>query len=731
MTSGLDWLKPSGDASKPPRQPVAASSPLAEDRSRVLKHGDTFAVLNHAGGIEPGGLGEEGLYHESTRFLSLLSTELDDRRLFFLGPAYRGDDSEFRANFTNPELDDGGASRLLFGALHVSLRVFLWRRVLYQQVTVKNYAAQPVEASLTFRFAADFADIFEIRGMRRQARGHDMDPRVSHDEVSLAYRGLDGVVRKTMLTFSPAPDRLDGDRAEVRLAIPPSSETSCLITVGCDSGVEAPRPLIIEHARAEARAEAERRSAWSCHLQTSNGFVNNWIARATADLDMLTTELPTGPYPYAGLPWFNTPFGRDGIITALETLWLRPELARGVLTYLASTQATETIADRDAEPGKILHETRNGEMASLREMPFGRYYGTADATPLFVLLAGEYYCRTGDLDFARLLWPNVEAALSWVDAYGDCDGDGFVEYQRKAATGLLHHGWRDSDDAVFRATGFPAPEGPIALCEAQAYVFAARHAAVRLARALGHPHRAADLARRAEQLRRNFEAAFWCDDLSTYAAALDGDKRQCRAQVSSAGHSLFAGIAAPERAGRLAKTLLSDAFYSGWGIRTLSSAEERYNPMSYHNGSVWPHDSALIAYGLARYGYGELALRILTGLMEASLYFELRRMPELFCGFPRQPDEAPVLYPVACSPQAWAASSTFLLLQATLGLEINALDARIRFSNPQLPPHIGELRIHNLHVGKNTVDLLVTSQEQDVGVDVLRREGPIEVIVVK
>jgi len=449
-----------------------------------------------------------------------------------------------------------------------------------------------------------------------------------------------------------------------------------------------------------------------------------------SDLHMLTTELPTGPYPYAGVPWFNTPFGRDGIITALESLWLRPQLARGVLAYLAASQATEVIPEQDAEPGKIVHEVRHGEMAALKEMPFGRYYGSVDATPLFVCLAGAYYERTGDRAWVESLWPNVEAALRWIDRFGDRDGDGFVEYHRQSADGLVHQGWKDSDDAVFHADGSPA-RGPIALCEVQGYVYAARRAGAALAAALGQTERARQLTGQADELRENFERAFWCEELSTYALALDGDKQPCRLRASNAGHCLFAGIASPQRAPRVARTLLSPASFSGWGVRTLAASERRYNPMSYHNGSVWPHDNALIAQGLARYGLAEQVLQIWTGLFEAAMYLDLHRMPELFCGFPQDPGEGPVPYPVACAPQAWSAASVFLLLQASLGLQINAPEARVCFTRPQLPASLGELRIHNLEVAGATVDLLLVRHEHDVGVNVLRREGDIQIFVVQ
>jgi glycogen debranching enzyme len=548
--------------------------------------------------------------------------------------------------------------------------------------------------------------------------------------VVLGYRGLDGVVRRSLIHFEPPPTSLTAGTARLELPIRPQQESIVDMTVTCERGAAAPVVLRFDEARAEAQASLEHCNAWSCHVHTSNGQINAWINRAMSDLHMMTTELPTGPYPYAGVPWFNTPFGRDGIITALECLWLRPELARGVLAYLAATQAKEVIPEQDAEPGKILHETRRGEMATLKEMPFGRYYGSVDATPLFVLLAGAYFERTGDRSFVATLWPSIEAALHWIDHHGDRDGDGFIEYQRQSGDGLIHQGWKDSDDAIFHADGVQA-RGPIALCEVQAYVYGARQAAAALASELGHVDRAAELAHQADSLRASFEQAFWSEELSTYALALDGDKRPCRVRTSNAGHCLFTGIATPEHARLVARTLLAAESFSGWGVRTLASSESRYNPMGYHTGSVWPHDNALIARGLARYGLGEKALRIWTGLFEAGMYFDLHRMPELFCGFTQEPGEGPVLYPVACAPQAWSAASVFLALQACLGLEIQATQNQISFTRPHLPASLGELRIHNLRVAGATVDLLLVRHESDVGVNVLRREGDVLVMTIK
>jgi glycogen debranching enzyme len=709
---------------------ILATASRADERTRVLKDNETFAVCDPYGDILPYGMGEQGLYHEGTRFLSRLELRLGKVRPLLLSSTVRENNDLFPVDLTNPDLELEDGLMLPRGILHLFRSKLLWAGRCFEHLRLSNHGMAGIRVALLLRFEADFADIFEVRGTRRERRGLDLEPEISGGVVRLRYKGLDGVRRATRLVFDPAPSELSSSGARFDLHLPSQQTETLDITVVCESDEAERAPAHYEQALLTVtRTPLEWREA-QCRIGTSNATFNEWLSRSLADLHMMITETPHGPYPYAGVPWFSTAFGRDGILTALEMLAIDPRVAKGVLAYLAEKQATEVIPEQDAEPGKILHETRGGEMAALGEIPFGLYYGSVDSTPLFVMLAGAYYERTGDRDFVATLWPHVEPALEWTETYGDPDGDGFVEYARRTPRGLAQQGWKDSQDSVFHASG-EAAEGPIALCEVQGYVYAARRAAAEMADALGLVERALDLRHKAERLRGQFEEAFWSEDLSTYALALDGEKRPCRVRTSNAGHALYCGIAEPERARRTAATLLSTDSFSGWGIRTVAAGERRYNPMSYHNGSVWPHDNAVIAAGFARYGLGEMAMRTMTGLFDASLFVDLHRLPELFCGFKRRPGEGPTLYPVACAPQSWAAAAVFMVLQATLGLHVDAPRQRVVFTRPVLPPYLERVTLSDLSVGTATVDLALERHGDDVSLTVTRRHGRVEILTIK
>ncbi len=708
---------------------IRTPASFARERDLVLKQGDTFAVFDRFGDIRPIGLAEEGLYHQGTRYLSRLSLRFGPQRPLLLSSSVSEDNAWLTVDLTNVDIIEDGVLMIPRGTLHLSRVLVLWDGILHERFILRNYGSTPIETTLVLGFDADYVDIFEVRGTTRARRGDRLPTELDGQTVVLGYRGLDDVTRHTRISLPPGPLRLTPTDAAFDCRLPPQSEQSHSVTFACEEA--APRTSIaFASALGRATDVLGTRRAESCEVITSDQQFNKWISRSLADLAMMVTETPYGEYPYAGVPWFSTPFGRDGIITALECLWMNPSLARGVLSYLAATQATDANPERDAQPGKILHEARAGEMATLGEIPFGRYYGSHDATPLFVVLAGAYYGRTGDRDLISGIWPSIEAALRWIERDGDLDGDLFVEYARQSPAGLEHQGWKDSHDSVSHADGALA-EGPIALCEIQGYVYAAWRAGATLAAVLGHSSQSHEWHAKAEALRHHFERQFWCAELGTYALALDGRKRPCLVRASNAGHLLFTGITNRDRAGAVARTLVAPESFSGWGIRTLATSEARYNPMSYHNGSIWPHDNALIAAGFARYGLPEESLRILSGLFDASVFMDLHRLPELFCGFARRPGESPTLYPVACNPQAWAAASVFMLLQAALGLEVEAPERVVRFTRARLPAFLEEVRIRNLRVGRFTLDILLERHEHDVGITVLRRDGDIEIIAIK
>ncbi len=704
---------------------IAATGPEHRVR-RTLKHDDTFLVIDAHGDVGAASGTSDGVYHRDTRFLSHLELRINGLQPLLLGSNLREDNAVFIADLTNPDMfSRDGVLMLEKDTVHVNRASFVWSDVFFQRVSLRNHGAKRVELSISMTFAADFVDLFEVRGMRRARRGTFSSRLHPPHEAVLSYLGLDDFFRVTSVYFDPTPTRISEREAKYLVTLTAHETMSFYIAVRCNPTAPRPAPFIrsLLHAHRELRQAAQGAAV----VESSNPVFDAILRRSMADLAMLNTETPQGPYPCAGTPWYATTFGRDGLITALQMLWVDPKMARGVLFRLAALQAKVVDPASDAEPGKILHEVRFGEMAALGEVPFGLYYGSADSTPLYVLLAGLYFERTGDITTLTELWPSIEAALAWIDG-ADRDGDGFVEYFCATESGLANQGWKDSRDAIFHADGRLAT-GPIALAEVQGYVFAAKRLIARCARRLGYPDRADALEGQARRLAVQFEQGFWRDDLHMYALALDGAKEPCCVRTSNAGQVLFTGIAPPDRAAIVAQTLLAPDLFSGWGVRTVSRREVRYNPMSYHNGSVWPHDNALIAVGLSRAGAKHAVDRIFNGLFDAATYMDLHRLPELFCGFQRPRNRGPTRYPVACTPQAWASAAPFCLLQAALGLEIDPVAAELRLRHPSLPKFLKEVIVRNLQVGDASVDIAVRREENGVALSVLRARGSIEVSV--
>jgi glycogen debranching enzyme len=706
---------------------IPMTGPAARPR-RSLKHDDTFIVLDSHGDIGASAGGPDGLFNADTRYLARLELVLDEVQPLLLGSNLRDDNSALTVDLTNPDVYRGGRIVLPKDMLHIVRTIFLWRGTAYQRIGVQNHSENPASFDLTLLFDNDFADLFEVRGERRPRRGIGFSKLVGPSDVVLEYSGLDGKSRSTALQFDPRPTRLAVNAVTYHLDLAPQQRRALFVVASCN---KPPAPKLVPFFRGllAHRREMRQSTKGATSIETSNNIFNELLCQSMADLNMLMTDTPQGRYPYAGIPWYSTTFGRDGIITALQMLWIDPRVACGVLKRLALYQSKTVDPLADAEPGKILHEMRGGEMAALREVPFAQYYGSVDATPLFVLLAGLYVERTGDDETLAELWPSIEAALDWIDGPGDPDGDGFVEYQRASEQGLANQGWKDSYDAIFHADGRLA-EGYIALAEVQGYVFAGKQLAARCAMRMGLPERARQLEAEAQRLAGRFEEAFWCDELGTYALALDGVKQQCRVRTSNAGQLLFTGIPRMDRARMVAADLMRPHFFSGWGIRTVARGEARYNPMSYHDGSIWPHDNALIALGLARYGLKHSVEQVFRALFDAATYMDLRRLPELFCGFRREKGRGPTLYPVACAPQAWASATPFTLLEAALGLEFDARRGEIRLRNPRLPAFLNEVILRELKLGPSSVDLRVRRHGDDVALEVLGTRGRIQVSIV-
>ncbi|MGO3927682.1 amylo-alpha-1,6-glucosidase [Rhodopseudomonas pseudopalustris] len=693
----------------------------------VLKHDDTFLVIDSHGDLGTA-VGADGLFNADTRYLAKLQLQIADVQPLLLGSNLRDDNSALTVDLTNPDIYRDGRLVLAKDLLHIVRTIFLWRGTAFQRVGLQNHGDAEASFDLTLDFDNDFADLFEVRGSVRPRRGEFVSRRLSSSEVIFEYRGLDHATRSTIVTFDPAPADLKVNRAVYQITLAPQQTVSVFVAVSCNKPA-AQKLLPFFRSLLAHRREMRQTTSGGTTIETSNDIFNEVLCQAMADLNILTTETPQGRYPYAGIPWYSTTFGRDGLITALQMLWIDPRVARGVLRRLAAHQATAVDPLNDAEPGKILHEMRGGEMAALREVPFAQYYGSVDSTPLFVMLAGLYVERTGDDATLKELWPAIEKALGWIDGPGDPDRDGFVEYQRATEQGLQNQGWKDSYDAIFHADGKLA-EGYIALAEVQGYVFAGKRLAALCARRLGLIDRADQLDNQAERLAAQFERAFWCEELGTYALALDGEKRPCKVRSSNAGQLLFTGIVRTDRARLVATDLMRPHFFSGWGIRTIACGEPRYNPMSYHNGSIWPHDNALIALGLARYGFKAAVENVFKGLFDAATYMELRRLPELFCGFQRERRRGPTLYPVACAPQAWASATPFTLLEAALGVHFNADHREIRLVNPRLPAFLNMVVLRDLRLGDSSVDLRIRRHGEGVSMEVLRTDGRIQVSIV-
>lgn len=695
----------------------------------VIKHDTMFVCARPDGDIDQRKVSGEGVYTEDTRYLSGLSVTIGDASPVLLSHAT---ESGYRAivNATNPVIADVSGVEIPQGAINVR-RTLLVSDRFYYELSLRSFSKRTFKLRLTVELAADFADVFEVRGMQcRPSRGRAMVAKAQAARVLFGYEGQDGTFRETLVELDPPPLASEVDAEHVlvswELEVARGTDRNVLLTVLPGSGRHHKRPQLYGEASAQLDGARQRWIDGCTRIVTDNKLFDNMLDASTRDLHALLTPLGENPIPAAGIPWYVAPFGRDSLLTCYESLLLRPALAADTLLALATLQATDDEPWRDAEPGKILHEFRVGELARAGLVPHTPYYGTVDATPLFLLLAAGYHRWSNDLETLARLRPALDGALAWIDRYGDADGDGFIEYERRSSAGLLNQGWKDSEDSVIHADGTLA-EGPIALVEVQGYVYLAWLRIAEVYEALGERERAAALKAKAKALRAAFNEAFWNAQEGTFVLALDGRKRQVASVTSNPGHCLYCGIVDEDKAEKLCERLMADDMFSGWGIRTLSARSPAFNPMSYHNGSVWPHDNAIIAAGLKRYGHAEATVRIATALFDIAARARDYRLAELYCGFDRSRSSEIVAYPVACKPQAWAAAAPFMILQAMLGITAYAPSRTLNVMKPHVPDWLGRIELHNLQVGDARVSLAFTQSGGVTGFSLLSQQGDVSV----
>jgi glycogen debranching enzyme len=671
----------------------------------VLKHDRYFLLVDSHGDIVPPGRCALGLFRDDTRVLSHYGLTVCGGPPSLLS-AQTLTSYSAQIDLAVSDRDFGGRGWDPKSAVHIRREILIADRMI-ERVTFTNHLVSSIDFWVELRVGADFADIFEVRGWKRPRRGTFLAPEVDGDAIRMAYRGRDGGVIRTRIVFREMPTRLEARVARWEATLEPkgqlTAEWEVVAATGDDGDAIFPASRRDAHRTVMAQTYAHWRS--QCSRWTSDvATLNSTLARSIDDLRALYVEVDGADVISAGIPWYSTVFGRDSIITSLETLAVQPQIATDTLRYLAIRQGKKEDPFTEEQPGKIMHELRRGEMARTGEIPHVPYYGTIDATPLWLILLSEAWRWTGDDDLLRSLMPNAERALTWIDRYGDIDGDGFVEYARTSEKGLVNQGWKDSGDGVPFPDG-TLPHPPIALIEVQGYVYDAKVRMSALYAALGDLPRAEALGKEAEALRRRIEERFWVEELGTFALALDGDKRPIPTSTSNAGHTLWSRVPTLERAASIGNRLLARDMFSGWGIRTLSASHPVYNPMSYHNGSVWPHDNAIIVVGLAMHGMATAAMPVVSALHMAAVQSESQRLPELFCGMTRAHGMRPVQYPVSCLPQAWASAAMFMILQGMLGIYPEAPAGVLHIRNPVLPDFMGELAINGMAVGQSRVSL--------------------------
>jgi len=715
------------------RRPVGTAEryTMAESRSSrlVIKENELFLSMDLLGDLPARGGTGTGLYFRDTRFLSRLETRLGGKPPALLAwTAERGYAAAWE--YTNLELRGGDGNPIPQATIHLRRTRFVADR-LYDRLRIRNYGDRRVQLPIELSFGADFLDMFEVRGLRRRERGTLLASKVEGPKLTFAYLGRDDVLRTTEVEFDRAPEAVDDGTARFTLRLAPRERAVLRFSVHTSlSTTSETLPGDFTMKLGGVRRAHERWAAECTAVFTDNEQFSALLRRSQHDLAMLLTDTPWGRLPAAGLPWFAAPFGADTAICGLETLMLDQRVAVAGVRGLTKLQAQEADEARGAQRGKIMHEARRGELATLHRIPHTPSYFSIDSTALYLLLVCESVMWSGDLEYFELLRAPILAALEWIDGPADLDGDGFVEYPPRIAGQPLRQGWRNARDSVVHADGTPA-EGPVALAEVQADVYHAKRRLAQLFGQLGDIDRSERLQAEAEALRRRFNDRFWMPDEEYVAMALDGQKRQVKTVASTAGRCLYARIIDEEHVPAVVRRLLASDMFSGWGVRTMSRNERAYNPVSFYNGSVWPFDNALIAYAVKKQGYAQEANRIISGIVEAARHYTDARLPELFCGFTRQSMARPVSFPMACSPTAASAGAPFLMLQALLGLYPAAEDNILYVHSPTLPKWLGEVSVTNLRIGRSALNLRFRRQGNQTVLAVRDKQGPVRIVVVE
>jgi glycogen debranching enzyme len=696
----------------------------------VLKENRIMMVSDEMGDIPAGNTQGLGLYFSDTRFLSAYEFRLNRLEPILLSASV---DESYVATFqmVNPVLLlDEGKRRIPQQSLSIRRSRFIYGG-LHERIGVQNCGSEAVEIEISLRIDADFRDMFDVRGYKRQSMGTVRPPEIDPQGISFTYDGQDGLLRRTEVVVNRPPTTSDDGMLTWRFHLATKETVTLVIDIIPLVGENEPMlSYLYDDALQALQASYRRWHDNTTGINTDNAFLDRGLLRRSQmDLRILLEEFDSGLFPMAGIPWFSAPFGRDALITSIQTLMINPEIARGTLRYLAQHQGRNVDPSREEEPGKILHEARYGELANLKLIPHTPYYGSVDSTPLFLVCAVEMMDWLNDQDLFVELLPALLNALAWVDRYGDADGDGFVEYSERATGGVRNQGWKDSSDSLLYPDGRPA-ELPAALVEVQGYVYQAKVGLSRILERLGQSVLAERLAREAADLRRRFELKFWLDTEQFYAQGLDRFKTPIPSITSNAAHCLWAGIIDPERAELLRDRLMAPDMFSGWGIRTLSADSPHYNPMSYHNGTIWPHDNSIAAAGLRRYRHAEAAGQVIEGIMEAGIRMPNHRLPELFCGFRRDTryNNGPAEYLVSCNPQAWGAGAAFHLMQTALGIVPDTTAGRV-YVNPIPFGQARSVEVHGMRVGNGKLSFKVAYNGGRPDVEVLEKPDDLAVIL--